>query len=52
MNNKHNATKTFRRAHLGAAIACAIAGVAVLPAQAFEFGQGDWTGSLVNRSTA
>src|SRR5690349_8623124 len=46
MNNKYSATRTFRRARLGAAIACAIAGSVALPAQAFEFGEGNWTGSL------
>jgi len=46
MNNKHKATQTFRRARLGSAIALALAGSVALPAQAFQFGEGDWTGSL------
>lgn len=45
MNNMKDATH-IRRARLGTAIALAIAGFTAAPVQAFEFGEGDWTGSL------
>jgi Protein of unknown function (DUF1302) len=51
MNNQHHASTgvralTVRRHTLGTAIALALAGFAAAPAQAIDFSNGDWTGSV------